>query len=126
MAESVITNTAKRKIIRARAGLGTLPKAVAMAFGDGAKNGTEVRVPLPTDTALQHELHRQDIGEVKLAEDELSAKYTTELERETLAGESINELALLDEDGDPIAIKSFSDKGKDDDMEMVFEITDKF
>ena len=46
--------------------------------------------------------------------------------KETLAGQTINEVALYDEDGDLLAIKSFSDKGKDGDMEMVFEILDKF
>jgi phage-related tail fiber protein len=126
MAESIITNTARQKTVRARAGLATLPKAAAIALGDGASDGTTVREPLPTDTALQHEIYRKDNIVAEIAEDGLSASYIVELERETLAGQNINEIGLFDEDGDPIALKSFMNKGKDGDMEMVFEITDKF
>lgn len=127
MAESVVTNIAKKKIIQARAGLiPKLPKTVGMAFGDGAASGSSIRTPLATDTALQHELHRQNIDGVELQEDEISALYSTTLAKTTLAGQVINEVALIDEDGDLLAIKSFSNKGKDGDMEMVFEILDKF
>jgi hypothetical protein len=126
MAESIITNTARQKTVRARAGLATLPKAAAIALGDGASDGTTVRTPLPTDTALQHEIYRKDDVVAEIEEDELSATYTMKLEVESLAGQNINEIALIDEDGDPIALKSFTNKGKDGDMEMVFRITDKF
>jgi len=94
--------------------------------GDGAASGSAVRTPLATDTSLQHELHRQRVDGVTLQPDEISAMYVTTLAKETLAGQTINEVALYDEDGDLLAIKSFSDKGKDGDMEMVFEILDKF
>lgn len=127
MADSIVTNIAKKKIVQARAGLiSTLPRTIGMAFGDGAVNGSEIRMPLATDTSLQHELHRQLIDGVVLQADEISTKYVTTLAKETLAGEKINEIALYDEDGDLLAIKVFSNKGKDGDMEMVFEILDKF
>lgn len=127
MANSVVTNVAKKKIVKVRAGLiPALPKTIGMAFGDGAISGTDIRTPSAMDVALQHELHRQLIDEVILQPDEISAKYVTTLAKETLAGKTINEVALYDEEGDLLAIKSFSDKGKDDDMEMVFEILDKF
>lgn len=83
-------------------------------------------MPLATDISLQHELHRQLIDDVTLQADEISAMYVAMLAKETLAGETINEVALYDEDGDLLAIKVFSNKGKDGDMEMVFEILDKF
>lgn len=127
MSESIVTNIAKKKIIQTRAGLiPSLPKTVAMAFGDGATNGGPVRTPLPTDTALQHELYRQNVDGVELQEDGISAMYTTTLGKSTLGGQVINEIALVDEDGDLLAIKSFSNKGKDSDMEMVFDVLDKF
>lgn len=127
MANSVVTNIAKKKLVQARAGLiPRLPVVAGMAFGDGAVNGSLVRTPLETDTALQHELHRQHIGRATLQEDEISVLYESTLEKPVLAGQVINEIALYDEEGDLIAIKSFSNKGKDDDMEMVFEILDKF
>ena len=83
-------------------------------------------MPLDTDVSLQHELHRQLIDSVILQPDEISAMYVTTLAKETLAGQTINEVALYDEDGELLAIKAFSNKGKDGDMEMVFEILDKF
>lgn len=113
--------------MQARAGLITaLPKTIGMAFGDGAASGSAIRTPLATDVSLQHELHRQPIDDVTLQPDEISAMYVTTLAKETLAGQTINEVALYDEDGDLLAIKAFSNKGKDGDMEMVFEILDKF
>lgn len=127
MADSVVTNISKKKIIQARAGLiPALPKIVAMAFGDGAASGSSIRTPLATDTSLQHELHRQNIDGVELQEDEISALYRTTLAKATLAGNVINEVAMVDEDGDLQSIRSFSSKGKDGDMEMVFEVLDKF
>lgn len=127
MSDSIVTNIAKKKIVQARAGLiPAIPRTIGMAFGDGAINGSEIRMPLATDISLQHELHRQLIDDVTLQADEISAMYVAMLAKETLAGETINEVALYDEDGDLLAIKVFSNKGKDGDMEMVFEILDKF
>jgi len=127
MPDSIVTNIAKRKIVQARAGLiPALPRTVGMAFGDGAASGSAIRTPLATDVSLQHELQRQLIDGVTLQQDEVSAMYVTTLAKETLAGQTINEVALYDEEGDLLAIKAFSNKGKDGDMEMVFEILDKF
>jgi len=127
MSDSIVTNIAKKKIVQARAGLiPALPRTIGMVFGDGAASGSSIRMPLATDVSLQHELHRQLIDGVALQPDEISALYITTLAKETLAGQVINEVALYDEDNDLLAIKTFSNKGKDGDMEMVFEILDKF
>ena len=126
MAKSVVTNVAKGKIVKARAGMGTVPKITDMAFGDGAGGGNGCRAPLPADTALQHELLRQDIDGAVLQDDGISVLYTCTLAKATLAGETINEVALVDAEGDLVAIKSFADKGKDGDMEMAFSVLDKF
>lgn len=127
MAESVVTNIAKKKIVEARAGLiESLPRTVGMAFGNGAVTGSDVRTPLDSDTTLQNETWRQAVDSAVLQEDGISVLYTVTLAKETLADDVINEIALYDSEGDLLAIKSFSNKGKDADMEMVFEITDKF
>lgn len=127
MSQSIVTNAAKAKTVKARAGMiNALPRVVGMAFGDGAKQGTDYRTPMSTDTALQNELLRQEIDRAELCPDGISVLYECTLAKETLAGKSINELALYDEEGDLVAIKSFTDKGKDDDMEMVFTVVDKF
>jgi phage-related tail fiber protein len=127
VAESVVTNIAKRKIVEARAGLiENLPIIIGMAFGNGAVKGSDVRTPLASDTALQNETWRQAVESAVLQEDGISVLYTATLAKDTLAGDVINEVALYDAEGDLLAIKSFSNKGKDADMEMVFEIMDKF
>jgi len=127
MSESVVTNKAKAKMVKARAGIiTTVPKIVGVAFGDGAASGSSVRTPLATDTALQNELLRQVVDSYTLQADGISVLYVCTLAKATLAGKSINEAALYDADGDLVAIKSFSAKGKDSDMEMVFQITDTF
>ena len=127
MSQSVVTNLAKAKMVKVRAGIiNKFPKIVGMAFGDGAKQGTDYRIPLPTDISLQNELLRQEVDGAELRSDGISVIYTCILPKETLGGKSINEIALYDEEGDLVAIKSFSDKGKDSDMEMTFTIIDKF
>jgi phage-related tail fiber protein len=124
--ESVVTNVQKAKTVKARAGLGQLPAIVAMAFGDGAVTGSSVRTPLPDDKGLQNETHRQSFDSVELQEDGISVLYHCTLSKETLAGENINEIGLVDADGDFACFKSFTNKGKDGDMEMGFSIVDQF
>ena len=98
MSDSIVTNIAKRKIIQARAGLiSMLPRTVGMAFGDGAVNGSSIRMPMDTDVTLQHELYRQLIDGVNFQPDGISALYVTTLAKETLVGQVINEIALYDE-----------------------------
>jgi phage-related tail fiber protein len=124
--ESVVTDIQKAKTVKARAGLGQLEKIVEMAFGDGAVTGTSIRTPLSTDKGLQHETHRQSLTSIDLQEDGISVLYRCQLAKETLAGKNINEIGLVDADGDFVCFKSFSNKGKDGDMEMGFSIVDQF
>lgn len=127
MAESVITKLAKSKMLKIRAGIiSSFPKITGVAFGDGAATSGGIRIPLETDTELQHELLRQKIDKYTLSDDELSVLYECTLADEVLGGEKINEAALYDEDGDLVAIRSFSDKNKDNDIAMGFNFTDSF
>ncbi len=126
MSESIVTNIAREKMLKARAGISPLPQIVGMAFGDGARNSAGgVIAPSEDQTELRHELLRKEIGECK-AVSRLVYRYTCTLKEEELANTYINELALYDADGDIIAIKSFMDKGKDGDQEMGFKIDDTF
>lgn len=125
MADSVVTMAARRKMVRARAGVSPLPIITGMVFGDGAQKDGEVIVPQPEETKLKNELLRKPVDKF----DEISDtcyRYTCTLEKNDLVGKNINEIALYDADGDLVAIKSFLNKGKDNDMEMIFEIDDKF
>lgn len=51
-------------------------------------------------------------------------RYTCTIAEGELAGEVINELALVDEAGKFTAIRTMTDKQKDGDIEFVFEIDD--
>lgn len=126
MAEAVVTKIAKRKMVQARAGVKALPKITGMVFGNGAvaEDGT-ITPPAGEDTSLKNELLRKAVDKFEELT-ETSYRYTCTLAKTELGGVTVNEIALYDEDGDLVAIKSFSNKGKDEDMEMIFEIDDTF
>jgi phage-related tail fiber protein len=124
--ESVVTDIQKAKTVKARAGMGQLPAIVEMAFGDGAVTGSTPRTPLSTDKGLQNETHRQAVTSIELQEDGISVLYRCQLAKATLVGKNINEIGLVDSDGDFACFKSFSNKGKDGDMEMGFSIVDQY
>ena len=58
----IITKTARKKLVQARAGIIALPKIVGMAFGSGGVNSKGEVVP-PTDnqTTLTAEMYRKKI-----------------------------------------------------------------
>ncbi|WP_413769359.1 phage tail protein, partial [Vibrio vulnificus] len=84
-----------------------------------------VIAPVADQTELRHELLRKEIDRYEVVS-RLVYRYVCTLNEGELANKYINEIALYDEDGDLIAIKSFLDKGKDEDQEMGFEIDDTF
>ena len=53
-------------------------------------------------------------------------RYSCTLATNELAGVYISECGLYDADGDMVAMKAFMKKGKDGDMEAVFECEDMF
>lgn len=126
MSDCIIVHTARKKMLEARAGIRALSPIKGVAFGNGAVNESgEVIVPNAGDVALKNELLRKDIDGYEIVSD-LRIRYICTLEKNDLAGEQINEVALFDTDGDIVAIKSFLNKGKDGDMQMIIEIDDTF
>lgn len=125
MGKSIVTTIAIKKMLEARAGIAPLPSIVGMAFGDGAVQNGAVEPPDADTPSLKHELYRQENDGYQIVSD-TCIRYTCTLEKSTLKGSRINEMALYDADGDLVAIKSFMDKGKDEDIEMAFEIDDIF
>ncbi len=124
----IITTVARNKLVKARAGLLSLPIIKGMAFGDGGADADGKAVP-PNQTQgqLTNELLRKEISGCSLLEDEAAAvRYTCTLGEAELAGETISEIGLYDADGDLVCIKTFSPKGKDDDIEMTFTLDDVF
>ena len=116
MAGTTVTTLAKKKMVKARAGISSLPKIVGMAFGDGGvDSGGTVKPHSADQNTLHHELLRKNVDGYEVLSD-TKIRY-----RCTLA-----EVGLYDADGDMVAMKAFLKKGKDADMECVFECDDTF
>lgn len=124
MADAVVTKTARTKMLKARSGDIALPKIIGMAFGSGGvSSGGTVIEPSVDQVSLNNELLRKSVSGHEYLSDTV-CRYTCTLEPSELAGKNISELGLYDADGDLIAIKTFTAKGKDDDLEMTFQIDD--
>jgi len=123
-AKAVTTTVAKKKMLLARAGEKPLPKIAQMAFGCGGANAQgEAMEPSEGQGSLKDELIRKDIEKHEAVSD-TQVKYFCTLEEGELAGESISEIALVDAEGDLVAIKNCAPKVKDDDWKMTFIVSD--
>ena len=121
MANAVILNQAKIKLLRARSG-----EITQMAFGTGGVSaGGEVIEPNENATGLVHEVLRKALDSHSF-DNNKTMKYTGTIRNSECVGEKISELALIDSDGDIVCIKTFSAKQKDADIEMTFDIYDTF
>lgn len=118
---TTITKIGKNKLLKARAGIAALPAVTKMAFGDGADGNA----PSENDNALKHELLRKNLSSIEQVTD-TNFRYICTLTTAELQNTAINEIALCDADGDLVVIRNCSNKNKDDDEEMTFEIDDKF
>nr|DAF17996.1 MAG TPA: tail-collar fiber protein [Caudoviricetes sp.] len=116
---TVITTKSKQKVLEARAGKKTLPAIATMAFGDGG-NGW---VPTGSDNALKNELLRKTITAIEPLS-ETRYRYKCLIEKNELQNVTINEMGLVDTEGDFICIIVCGNKLKDDDIEMEFYIDD--
>ena len=126
MAEAIVTLKARKKMLLARAGECALPKVVGIAFGDGGVDPAgNVIAPAEDQESLNSEIFRKEIDSHTLITD-FQCRYECTLLEEELVGESISEIALYDEEGDLVAIKNFTAKGKDNDFRMTFQIDDTF
>lgn len=126
MADAVVTLIARKKMVKARAGVAELPPIVGMAFGTGGvdSDGNPVQ-PLVSDEGLKTELFRKAVDSYKFIND-TTCQYFCTLAADECVDKEINELGLYDADGDIIALKTFRSKGKDADLEMTFRIDDIF
>lgn len=126
MANSVTTDITRQKLAQARAGDRTLPVITRMAFGSG---GTDVSgnpiAPSGSDAGLNNELLRKAVA-LHSFPIPTTCRYVGILEKTELVGSTINEIALFDADGDMVCKKTFTNKTKDGDMEMIFEIDDQY
>ncbi|ATH71800.1 MULTISPECIES: phage tail protein [Bacillus] len=120
---TVTTLYARQQMAKARAEGTRLTKVVKMAFGKGGtKDGKPISLD-GTEQELKSELVQKDIDSYEFMEP-AKIRYTCTIAEGELAGEVINELALVDEDGKFTAIRTMTDKQKDGDIEFIFEIDD--
>lgn len=122
----VITKKGREKLVKARAGALTLPKITGMAFGSGGVNesGTVI-APTESQTKLTKELYRKEIDTYSFPND-TTCRYECTLTESELAGAEISEIGLYDADGDIVCIKTFTRKGKDDDVQQTYVLDDIF
>lgn len=128
MADGVITKVGRKKLCMAHSGDADLPKIVKMAFGDGGVTSEGAVIDTTGDeTALKNELLKKDIeSHTYVNEGQTTCRYKVTLEKTELANKTISEQGLFDEEGDLIAYKTFLPKGKDGDMEFIFEMDEIF
>ncbi|HIS61454.1 MAG: phage tail protein [Clostridiales bacterium] len=126
MAQGVITKKGREKLCKAHTGDATLPRITKMVFGNGGiGGGGQVIEPTGEETQLKGFLLEKTI-ESHSYPVTTTARYTAKLEKTELANENISEQGLVDEEGDLVAYKTFLPKGKDDDMEFIFDMDEIF
>ena len=126
MAQGVITKTGREKLCRAHAGDIILPVVAQMAFGSGGVDGSgTVIAATGEEVSLRAELLKKDIDGHTYPE-VATARYSVRLGKAELADETISEMGLLDAEGDFVAYKTFLPKGKDGDMEFIFDMDEIF
>ncbi len=126
MAEGVITVKAREDLTKAHAGDITLPAIKYMAFGNGGLDtqGNPVNTT-GEEVSLRNELLRKNI-DTHSYPIKTTCRYSVRLEKQELANQVISEQGLFDENGSLVAYKTFLPKGKDEDMEFIFDMDEVF
>ncbi len=127
MAQGMITIKAREDFAKAHAGDITLPKVKYMAFGNGGLDSEGNPIPATgEEVALRSELLRKEIDSHSYPETTTTCRYSVRLDKTELANQVISEQGLFDENGNLVAYKTFLEKGKDDDMEFIFDMDEIF
>lgn len=125
MAKSIITKVRRKKMAEASHTTGKLAKITHIALGSGGVNTDgSVKEPLADATKLNTEVIRKAYTSSTKISD-TSYEYTIKLGADELVGTYISEMALIDEDGDVVALSNFLAKGKDE-TEVIFSIEDNY
>jgi len=97
-----------------------------VAFGSGGTDaeGNPIH-PSELATSLTREIARYPIEPVEFPYS-TTARYTAIIPALELAGEVLNEAALVDADGELCAIKTFFDKRKEGGVTFTFQFDDEF
>lgn len=124
---SVITKKRREKLCKATSTGEAIAKISKIAFGDQGydeSSGTP-KTPDDTQTNLNHQLGSFNIDGVTYPTT-TTARYSVTIPKDAMTGASVSEAALIDSDGDVVAIKNMYPKRKDSDVIFVFEFDDEF
>lgn len=133
MAEAVLLDQAKKKMIQLRNTGAAGWKITHFVVGDG--NGetyqptadmTDLRNKVPITEEGGEPVYLKAIESSELASDGYSYIYVCRLLETECAGQSLREVGLVDSDGMLLCIKTFAAKQKDSDREMFFKLSDTF
>ncbi len=124
--KGIVTRYRRENLAKITSGeISEIPKVSHIAFGSGGCENGEIKTPTEVQETLFNEVKRYPVGSVEIISG-TTARYKVEIPANELNGVSINEIALVDEDGKLCAIKTFASKIKDEDMKFVFEFDDEF
>ena len=124
---SVITRARRINLAKiTRGAIETIPKITHIAFGDGGvgEDGQPLQ-PNELQTELNNEIGRYAVASVENPV-ETTNRYTVTIPESDLNGKNINEMALVDAEGQLAAVKTVLNKGKDEDVKFTFEFDDEF
>ena len=91
----------------------------------GVNSSGTVIAPAESQSRLNKELFRKAIDGYTFPND-TTCRYECTLAESELAGKEISEIGLYDTNGDIVCIKTFTRKGKDDDVEQTYVLDDIF
>lgn len=122
----IISAAYRKKLADACETAAAMPLVKWMAIGNGAEDETGTVIELTgNEVALHNELLRKEL-EIVNRVDDLQIDYDCNLTMDELSESRINEIALFDTDGDPVAIKVFEGREKKQGMEMTFRMSLKY
>lgn len=123
----IVTNYRREALCKITSGaLSKLPAISHVAFGDqGVNEDGSVKPPSGTQTALNHEVGRYEVG-TPAYPIATTARYTVTIPAEDLPGAIFSEAALVDDEGNLCAIRNMLPKGKDEGVEFLFTFDDEF
>lgn len=121
-----VITTIRRKKMASASYTGVIDKVAYIGLGTGAVDANgKVIDPDPDANGLHNEIVRRAYDTAVLSDTETSYKYSLKLTEAEFVGEKINEMALYDSNNDAVAILSFSNKEKDDDI-AIYSINDNY
>ena len=126
--KSAITVIGRQKLCMAHSGDKALPRIAKMVWGDGGVDETgQPKTTTGNEVGMYNKLLEKDIeGHVYTTEDKTTCRYTATLEKGELTGKEISEMGLVDEEGDLIAYRTFMRKGKDEDIQQIYDMDEIF